>query len=262
MKLYKSWVFTVLTLPLLAGCNQSSPTTYIGLVSAMDEEIKKFLEEAEISKTETWGNATYHIGKLKDHDVIISRAGIGKINAASGVTSLLTRYSVSRVLFTGVAGGLRNETDILDEVIATAVLEHDYGRLENDGFVWCGGDPAIPIPGEVYYPDERMVDSAYRASVEVMGEENVFKGTIATGDQFIASSAYVDYLRTTHNAYACEMEGAAIAKVCTAFKVPFALLRVLSDKADGSATETYANFMDDASEQSNKIVLKILSLLN
>ena len=54
------------------------------------------------------------------------------------------------------------------------------------------------------------------------------------------------------------MEGAAAAVVCINYDVPFVVIRALSDKADGNAHESYANFGDLAAEHSCRIVLKML----
>ena len=260
MKHLKTLTFLALPLLLLSGCNKAE-TRYIGIISAMDIEIELLLKEANISKKEEIGGITYHVGSLKNKPVIITEAGIGKIRASSGMTSMLYHYQISNVLFTGVAGGVRDDEDVLDEVIATSVVEHDYGIIGQDGFEWCGGNPAFKEPGEVYYPDKELVDLAYTSACSVMGQEHVFKGAIATGDQFVASETYVKHLQDSFNAYACEMEGAAIAKVCTNFKTPFALLRVLSDKADGHAQDSFEDFAELAADQSSKIVLKMLEAM-
>ena len=94
-----------------------------------------------------------------------------------------------------------------------------------------------------------------------MGTDHVFKGTIATGDQFIANSEYVQQLRSDYDAYACEMEGAAAVVVCTKYKTPIVVLRALSDKADGNAHESYENFGDIAADNSSQIVLKMLDAI-
>ena len=94
-----------------------------------------------------------------------------------------------------------------------------------------------------------------------MGEEHVFKGTVATGDQFIANSEYVAKLQSDYNAYACEMEGAAAAVVCIKYETPFVVIRALSDKADGNAHESYENFGDEAANHSSRIVIKMLDAI-
>lgn len=260
----KKKLFTLIALPILAltACNNANEKKeYIGIISAMDIEINLLLDEAKIDEEKEIGGVKYYVGTLKDKPVVISRAGIGKVRASSGVTSLLNGYNISKVIFTGVAGGLRDEEDVLDEVIATCVIEHDYGFITNDGFVWGGGDPGRKEPGEYYYCDESLVKLAYDSAVSVIQEHHVFKGLVATGDQFISSTNYVDWLVNEFDGYACEMEGASIAKICELYDTPYVVLRTLSDKADEEAQGSYIDFGDLAADQSCKIVLKMLESL-
>lgn len=255
--------FLPLLLPIMlscVGCGKAEPQ-YIGIVSAMDIEIDLLVKAAKIKETKTINNVTIHVGTIHGKNVVISRAGIGKINASSGFTCVLHHYDLSKVVFTGVAGGVKDEENVLDQVVGTKVVEHDYGYVSNEGFDWRGGDPALDEPGEYYECDSALVDLAYEASLEVLKGQHVFKGVIASGDQFIASSDYVSYLDKQFDAYACEMEGAAIAKVCQAYDKPFVVMRTLSDKADGNAGESYVDFMDVAADQSSAIVLKMLESL-
>ena len=134
--------------------NSSSPMEQkasIGIISAMDNEISVLLDEAKIEKVDTVGGVKYYIGKLCGKDVVITRAGIGKVRASSGVTIMLNRYNISKVLFTGIAGGVADDTKVLDEVVATRLVEHDYGIISNDGFVWVSGDPGTSREDGEYY---------------------------------------------------------------------------------------------------------------
>ena len=246
---------------LVCGCAQKTeePTKYIGIISAMDNEIDLLLKEAKIERVDTIADVKYHVGSLRGQPVVITRSGIGKIRAASGVTTMLIKYPISKVIFTGIAGGVADEPQVLDEVIATNLIEHDYGIYSNDGFKWRSGDPGFGNEAGVYYDcDPELIQLAYNAAVEVVGEKHAFKGTVATGDQFIANSEYVRKLQNDYNAYACEMEGAAAAVVCIKYQTPFVVIRALSDKADGNAHENYENCGDIAADNSSRIVLKML----
>ncbi len=247
---------------LFTGCAPKGDVERIGIISAMDNEINTLLNEAEIKKVDLIGGMEYHVGKLRGKNVIITRAGIGKVRASSGVTAMLIKYNISKVLFTGIAGGVADEPQVLDEIVATRLVEHDYGIISNDGFLWVSGDPGISREaGEYYYCDEELVELAYKAAVETVGKEHVFKGTIATGDQFIASEEYVKRLKEEYNAYACEMEGASVGAICIKYGKPFVVIRALSDKADGKAHSSYKNFGDIAGANSSHIVLKMLDYL-
>ena len=262
-----AWVLLVLFLiPLaLSACSSGKEETkaYTAIVSAMDNEIELLLGEAKIERVETIADTKYHIGTLCEQPVIITKAGIGKVRAASCVSAMFNNFPVSRVVFTGIAGGVRDDEQVLDQVIATKLVQHDYGTLTNEGFVWNSGDPGAGYNGGEYYEcDEHLTALAYQAAVEVVGKDHVFQGTVATGDQFVASESYVKKLDEDYQALACEMEGASVAIVCRQYEKPFAVIRALSDKADGKAHKSYSNFGDTAAQNSNRIVLKILEALN
>ena len=247
---------------LFTGCAPKGDVERIGIISAMDNEINVLLKKADIEKVDLIGGMEYHVGKLRGKNVIITRAGIGKVRASSGVTAMLIKYNISKVLFTGIAGGVADEPQVLDEIVATRLVEHDYGIISNDGFLWVSGDPGISREaGEYYYCDKALVELAYKAAVETVGKEHVFKGTIATGDQFIASEEYVKRLKEEYNAYACEMEGASVGAICIKYGKPFVVIRALSDKADGKAHSSYKNFGDIAGANSSHIVLKMLDYI-
>ena len=243
----------------VSGCSALEKKERVGIISAMDNEIDVLLKEAKIDRVDSIGGVEYHLGTLRGKDVVITRAGIGKVRASSGVTAMLNKYNISKILFTGIAGGVADGTQVLDEVVATRLVEHDYGIIDNNGFVWVSGDPGMgKQEGIYYYCDPDLVELAYQASVEIVGQEHVHKGTIATGDQFIASEAYVQRLKEDYDAYACEMEGASVAVICIKYNKPFVVIRALSDKADGAAHESYENFGDIAGANSSRIVLKML----
>lgn len=236
--------------------SNNSESQPIGIITAMSNELKMLLDKAEISETKTIGGVDYNIGKLEGQDVVLVQGGIGKAMAAAGTTVLINEFNVKSILFTGIAGGVGDEVKVLDEVIATDLVFHDYGNQTNDGFVWDAAagvneDGTIPV-------DKELSQKAYEAAVSVLGEEHVFQGRIATGDQFVASSEYVTYLQDEFDAIACEMEGAAVARIAAQYEVPCCVIRAMSDKADGVAHDTYENFGDKAADNSAKIVLTML----
>ena len=137
---------------------------------------------------------------------------------------------------------------------------HDCGTETNSGFVWkpdCGvhSDGSIPADREL---KQIAVDAARR----VVGDEHVFEGTIASGEAFIASEAYVRFLREKFNAYAVESEGGPVARVAYEFNIPVVVIRTLSDLADGNARRSFADFADKAADNSAKVVMEILARIN
>jgi adenosylhomocysteine nucleosidase len=70
------------------------------------------------------------------------------------------------------------------------------------------------------------------------------RGLVVSGDRFIARAADSEALRhDLPDALACEMEGAAVAQVCHDYRVPFAAVRTISDRADDQAHADFLRFV-------------------
>lgn len=246
---------------------QQEQQSYIGILSAMPNEVELLLDAVETERVDTIGGVDYYVGTLCGKPVVIAEAGTGKALSAAGTAAMLNNYNISKVIFTGIAGGVGDDLKVLDEVVATGLVQHDYGTITNDGFVWSGGetdgsDEEVHGDKGYFYCDEALVDAAYDAAVKVLGKDHVFKGVIATGDQFVASEEYVEKLQKDFNAIACEMEGASVAAVCNEYQTPFVVIRAMSDKADGNAHETIDNMGDLAADNSSNIVIQMLKEMN
>ena len=81
-------------------------------------------------------------------------------------------------------------------------------------------------------------------------------GDIASGDQFISSSEQSLRIISNLPTVKCvEMEGAAVAQVCYEYKVPFSIIRTISDNANHHAHIDFPKF---AKEIASKYALGIL----
>ena len=98
---------------------------------------------------------------------------------------------------------------------------------------------------QVDYPNkshnEALMDAAYQAA-DNAHPGHVRIGRVATGDQFVAGKELKDKIIANTQGLCTEMEGAAIAQTAYRNKVPFVILRAISDKADNSATMDYPTF--------------------
>ena len=232
----------------------------LGIISAMDVELSALVDAAEVTREDTIAGNTFYVGTLNSVDVVLVKAGIGKVLAASCAETLIDTYHVGGIVFTGIAGGVGDEVNVMDMVIGTALVQHDYGTETNDGFVWNGEAAADEKTGMIPV-DAALSKLAYDSACSVLGTEKVHQGVIATGDQFIASESYVKELQTKFNALACEMEGGSVARVADQFGVPCAVIRCMSDKADGLAHDTYAFNYTEASNTSASVVMKMLETM-
>jgi len=226
----------------------------IGIMGAMESEIATLKGKIQGKKERTIAGITYYTGKLEGKDIVLLKSGIGKVNSAVAADILIREFDVKEIIFTGVAGAINDKLDIMDVVISTDLAQHDY-----DTTVF--GSKLGAVPGSKdgkFFADKKLVEKAYNSAVKVLGKDKVYKGTIVTGDQFIADKKKVKSLETNFGAWAVEMEGAAVAHVATLHNIPFVVIRSMSDKADGSAHMAYEEFEVKAAEKSVLIVKEIL----
>jgi nucleoside phosphorylase len=105
------------------------------------------------------------------------------------------------------------------------------------------------IPDKIYFEADQKISQKLTDCVVALGGK-ALAGCIASGDQFVAAPEKKAYIKETFGAIACEMEGGAIAHVATVNGTPFAVLRAISDSADGDATMDYPTFSRLAAERS------------
>jgi len=79
---------------------------------------------------------------------------------------------------------------------------------------------------------------------------------VISGDRFVATAAASAALRhALPDALAVEMEGAAVAQVCADFGLPFALLRVISDRADDTAHHDFLRFTREVASVLTRLIV-------
>ena len=94
-----------------------------------------------------------------------------------------------------------------------------------------------------------LADAEIRAHGERLGigTPTVYRGLIASGDQFFSSAQSVQALRTAlPEVLAVEMEGAAVAQVAHEYGIPCAVIRTISDRADHAAAVDFQHFVTHA----------------
>ncbi|TVY08707.1 5'-methylthioadenosine/adenosylhomocysteine nucleosidase [Paenibacillus cremeus] len=228
----------------------------IGVIGAMKEEIEQFHEHMEQVTETVRAGITFYAGGFHGKNIVLCKSGVGKVNAAVTTQILIDTFGVDAIIFTGVAGAVDPELNVGDIVVSTECLQHDMD-------VTALGFPRGTIPYEktsLFVSDERLRHLASQVSAEIFGGR-VKEGRVLSGDQFIASRETVGKLYTELNGACTEMEGAAVAQVCSMNEIPFVIIRSMSDKADGSAEVNFAEFTVQASENSYRIVDQMLKQL-
>lgn len=227
----------------------------IGLIGAMDEEIKLLKETMANPKTEEIASMQFITGTIAGRDVVLLKSDIGKANAAIGTTLLNYIFSPRCIINTGSAGGLRQDLNVGDVVISSAVVYHD---VDVTAFGYDYGQ--IPKMPTYYEPDQKLVAIAEKCAQFM--DSRVIKGVIASGDTFMNDAKRIEEVRKQFpDVCAVEMEAAAIAQVCYRFQVPFVIIRSLSDIAGKNAKVTFKEYLKVASENSAQQILLMIEEL-
>ncbi|MCI3150154.1 5'-methylthioadenosine/S-adenosylhomocysteine nucleosidase [Bacillus cereus] len=228
----------------------------IAIIGAMEEEIHILHSKLEHTETETVASCEFTQGLLAGHEIILLKSGICKVNAAMSTTILLERYKPKKIINTGSAGGFHHSLNVGDIVISTEVRYHD---VDVTAFNYEYGQvPGMP-PG--FRANEALVALAEKC-IHAENNIQVVKGIIATGDSFMSNPNQVTAIRDKfENLYAVEMEAAAVAQVCYQYKVPFVIIRALSDIAGKESNVSFDQFLDQAALHSTNFIIKVLKEL-
>ena len=224
----------------------------IGIIAAMNVEMESLRSHIENPVTEVISGIRFVRGMLEGKEVVTAVCGIGKVFAALCAQTMILHYTPDRIINTGVAGTLTDKLDIGSIAVSSAVVQHDMDTSPL-------GDPVGLISGinKVELPADRLMSGQLSACAKIMGIKTE-TGVIASGDQFVASAERKAFIVDRFKAIACEMEGAAIGQVCYVNKVPFCVLRAISDSADGSSHMDYPTFVKMAAEQSVALMRRFL----
>ena len=224
----------------------------IGIIGAMDAEVNTLISHLGKYTSERFGSVTFHTGELYGKRVVVAKCGIGKVFAALCAEAMIVRYNPRLVVNTGVGGALATGLLPLDVVIADRLCQHDMDTSPL-------GDPKGLVSGInlVYFEaDRRAREILLSAAIDMRLRARV--GTVASGDRFVALAKDKAEITRDFGADVCEMEGAAIAQVCHVNETPFAVIRAISDSADGSAEMDYAKFLPEAAKSSSELTLALI----
>ncbi len=229
------------------------------ILSALPEEQAGLHALLQDARQVQHAGRSFWLGSLHGHMVVLALSGIGKVAAATTATALVEKFGVQRIVFTGVAGALAAHVQVGDVVLGSAFMQHDldvsplfpryevprYGRSRFDADASLNTSLLIAINDHIALTLGKIsVNMQILNGLKLPSSAaRVHTGLVASGDQFVGSSAQVQRLRAQlPDALCVEMEGAAVAQVCHDYAVPFAAIRTISDRADDAAHVDFAAF--------------------
>ena len=196
----------------------------IGIICALRIEVdglKALMEDAVVTEK---AGLQFYSGTIYGKDVALLECGRGKVNAAVGTQIMIDLFHPDVIINSGVAGSLVKNLLIGDIVISSDCVEHDIN---------------------------------FAACCDSLGA-TVTVGRIASGDLFVVYRRQRELIAMEFNALCCEMEGGAVGHVCYMNKVPFAILRSISDDFKFNKPENYEEFSQLAADRTVRALKRFI----
>ncbi|WXF95994.1 5'-methylthioadenosine/adenosylhomocysteine nucleosidase [Streptococcus agalactiae] len=227
----------------------------IGIIAAMEEELKLLVENLEDKSQETVLSNVYYSGRYGEHELVLVQSGVGKVMSAMSVAILVESFKVDAIINTGSAGAVATGLNVGDVVVADTLVYHD---VDLTAFGYDYGQMSMQ---PLYFHSDKTFVSTFEAVLSK--EEMISKvGLIATGDSFIAGKEKIDVIKGHFpQVLAVEMEGAAIAQAAQATGKPFVVVRAMSDTAAHDANITFDEFIIEAGKRSAQVLMAFLKAL-
>ena len=228
----------------------------IAIICAMDIELEGYKNLLNNLAIEQIVGHDFLVGDYLDNKLVITKCGIGKVNAAAITLLLVEHYNPDLIINSGIAGGYSRNLKTLDVVIAERVVYSDVD-MTTDAFT------------DLRYGQLQDLPLTFKSSEQVLNkirnlklDNNIYFGTIMTGDQFVTDYRKTDNIVTTHfndlNILACDMESCAIAQICYLTKTEFIIVRSISDIIGSSNAFDYQSFAPLAAKNATDLVNYII----
>ncbi len=239
----------------------------IGIMSAMTDEARLILEKMEDKETVQIGCKEFVTGTFEGEPIVFTLSGIGKVSAATTATLLISHFDVESIVFTGVAGGGAG-TEIGDVVIGHTYLQHDIDirPIFPQFYIFSLDRQTLNADNHLFGMMKTAADHFFETGISFpdlgIYFPKVHPGVIASGDQFVWDPVHHEFIAENVRKIlpggfqAIEMEGAAVAQVCHELRVPFIVMRAISDKADHSAKVDFLNFTQQVASLYSYGILK------
>lgn len=222
-----------------------------GIICAGDTEFEAFLPHIHILRSSRAAMLTFYEGTVGGIPVAALFSGVCKVNAAVACQLLIDRFGAGRIINAGTAGGIADEVNLFDTIIAERAAYHDVAPDILTEF--------HPWMQDVFFrSDAGLLEAARRYAAH--SPHPLRFGTIVSGEQFIGNSGRED-IRRRFAPLAADMETAACAHVCYVNSIPFLSVRTITDTETQQGVGVFEQNCEKASRISADITAGILAEL-
>ena len=192
----------------------------IAIIVPMEEEAEFYKKHFKSETKEVFGTTEFDHFSINGNDIYLGLSGIGKVNAATNLTSLLTKEDIDLVFMTGSAGSMQENVKRKDLILVDSFAYHDAHCVSAGEYV---------------------------------------EGLVVTGDTFVQSEAQKDEIKKNFSdALGVEMEGAAFAQVARHFNTPLVAIRAISDNGDANADNDFDKFVKEVGAKAASVISSYL----
>ncbi len=228
---------------LIAVATESELASVKKVFEVQDADIKYLSSESG-----KHGSVSYYKKKLDDREITIVKSGIGKGAMCFTLGAILNAFDFDLVINAGVAGALNHKIKRLSTLIAskTAFYDVDLRGIEECSLGQLDGMP-------LYFEcDDRIIDLANKKRIQT--------GLILSGDLFITKENCPKKLdELFDNPIAIDMESAAVGEACYLAKIPYAIVRTISDEVESG--ENAEQYFDDLAKTCDKALEFVKELI-
>ena len=214
-------------------------------VIALKKEAEALLKKSQNLKEFLIADKPCYSCTLNGKDVIIAISGIGKVSAALTTQLLIDKYSPKFIFNFGTCGGMNNSVEILNYYLIDKCCQFDFDLRELDG---------VPL-GYIQEYNTVYFDT-YTKGIDFLKTSRV-----ASADRFTNDINDINAI----NEIGCslrDMEGGAIAQVCTSNNIPLIMIKGISDVyGNGTAEEQFYKNLQTVGKGFPDVILKVLNAI-
>ena len=228
----------------------------IGIIAAESKEMNEIKKLMKNIEEKDLFNLQFFTGIIEEAECVLVECGEGKVNAARTTQIMIDNFKIDKLVNVGSAGAINEYLNVKDVVIADKLVQYDF---DISGLGYEKGE--ICNIGKYIYCDKTLVEECQEAIENIENDSyKVVIGTIATADSFCDKPEIAKMVRKEFNAECVEMEGAAVAQVCYLDKIPFLVIRGISDTPNGNNKIDFRKYLEVASKQSAKILQNLIKI--
>ena len=213
----------------------------IGFFYALDADLQGLKTQArELGQSVPVGSRSIQRLQLGAHTIYAVKMGSGAVETAASAQALLSRFRCDWAFSLGPAGALSDTLETNGWHRASRVLAWQRGKID---LTWDTDWSRFPVPN---LPAPLHTPSAI---------------SVASGEQFISTTSDREGVQAITQADAVDMNSFGLSLVCADHGVALFSWKIISDRADENAPETFRAFTSTYSGEGGEALAEIIRAL-